>query len=310
MSVFDFLKPKWAHSNSEVRKASIPKINNPKNLLRLALHDNDYNVRKAATEAAAKADNSEHVLIEILRVGKDLELRRLACEKITNQNVLAGIVKGNYGEDDGLRKMALGKLTDQKVLADVFCQMYYKEPDYAKRILNRFSDPVDAYVQLIGRLKCEGGVTTRERSYIEDNKKKRAHILCDITDTTLKDKVLDRLLNNKLSRIHWTGDTNALVKELKEWKNLKPVTQKRLDKLASVYIGMKVCTTILDVVEDTWIVNIKEAYGRESEITIYSDNEVRSPSGVARATSESEDKIVTDGSVYYSFGSSRYLENW
>jgi len=104
LSIFDSFKPKYAHRNPEVRKVSLSTIRNPQILLALALRDPDFGVRKAATAALAEV-GSDVQLCAIVHSSKDLELRKMACQRIAAQGRLADIVKGRCGGDEPSGKL-------------------------------------------------------------------------------------------------------------------------------------------------------------------------------------------------------------
>lgn len=310
MSIKDFIKPKYANSNPEVRKASIARIRNSKILLGLSLNDPDFNVRRAATGAIVETDN-QLLLAEIIRKSKDLELRIMACKKISNQGLLGNIVNGYFEYDNDLRETAWEKLTDQNVLANVFTHWFPISRDFAQRTLEKIGDKADAYLRLIGKAPL-----TRKFSYTMNNnivteyRENRAKILDGITDKNLRDNVIHRILADLIQNTDWSGEKQQLVTALYNWEKLLPLTKEQIDSHKTKYISVIICPTIVDAIESCWINYIESAGFTNQGIHISASDQYHGPSGLVHATNLIDYKIITDGLVYLVFSSGRYPDNW
>jgi len=121
MGIFDFLKPKWKHSNPEVRRASVEKIEDQQILYGLGVNDPDYSVRRAAIERLSDPHRLKAV---VCGYGRDEDLHELAWNKLTDQSVLAEIVAtAPLGGREDLWKRALGKITDQSVIPRIVAKL-------------------------------------------------------------------------------------------------------------------------------------------------------------------------------------------
>ncbi len=63
MSLFNLFRPKWKHSDSQVRKEAVRKIKDQAILFEIAKSDTDENVCKQAVENI----NDQEILLEISR---------------------------------------------------------------------------------------------------------------------------------------------------------------------------------------------------------------------------------------------------
>lgn len=86
MGLFDLFKPKWKHSNPEIRKTAVDEL------------------------------TDQTALMEVVKNEEDQEIRKSAARKLTDQAVLTGLAK-NENQDVSVRRIAINKLTDQSVLA-------------------------------------------------------------------------------------------------------------------------------------------------------------------------------------------------
>jgi len=77
MGLLDLFRPKWKHSNPEVRKLAIEKINDRQLLAQIAVIDTDGEVRKAAISKI----EDQNTLIQIAKNASDEDVRVAAAER-------------------------------------------------------------------------------------------------------------------------------------------------------------------------------------------------------------------------------------
>jgi tetratricopeptide (TPR) repeat protein len=139
MSLADWFRPKWRHSNPAVRAVAVKTLTDPAILGRVAKGDADASVRRAAVEMlsdqsvlgeVAKADADEQVrgsalgrvteaaiMADIVQKGRPGETRAAALARLTDPSLLGEVAKGN--DDAKLRKSATLRVTDTAVLAEI-----------------------------------------------------------------------------------------------------------------------------------------------------------------------------------------------
>lgn len=113
MGFFDLFKPKWKHSNPDVRKTALIFIDNQKILEKVAQNDKNEYVRSAAVK---KLSNQE-LLAQIIENDKDYSVREVAVEKLTDMNYVMTLAKTNkcsYVRATAIKKA--GKLLGQPFL--------------------------------------------------------------------------------------------------------------------------------------------------------------------------------------------------
>lgn len=113
MSIIDWFRPKWKHSNREVRLAAVLGLTDQSILADTAKFDQDTNIRIAAVARVA----DQNLLVNIAKTDKDEKVRALAVEHVTNPTVLTDISKTD--KVPAVRKAAMARVTDQTVLADI-----------------------------------------------------------------------------------------------------------------------------------------------------------------------------------------------
>ena len=110
MGFLDLFRPKWRHSDPDVRLYAVKEISTPDVLASVARVDPSEKVR---AEAAGKIED-QAVLIEIATKDTSEWVRRAAVEGIDDQVVLAGIVTGD--EYWTVRSDIAKRLDDQELL--------------------------------------------------------------------------------------------------------------------------------------------------------------------------------------------------
>lgn len=87
MAFKDMFRPKWKHSDAEIRLQAIEKLEDQKILAEVAKNDESPEVRKAAV---FRLDN-QALLTEISKQSRDIEVRKLVPNNIYDQEILAEI---------------------------------------------------------------------------------------------------------------------------------------------------------------------------------------------------------------------------
>jgi len=113
MSIADWFRPKWRHSNRDVRLAAIARVTDQCLLGEIARSDWNFHVRAAA--AGRITDQTR--LADLAKNSRDYEVRVTATERLTDQSVLADLAK--HDESSEVRKAAAARVRDQSVLADI-----------------------------------------------------------------------------------------------------------------------------------------------------------------------------------------------
>ena len=190
--------------------------------------------------------------------------------------------------------------------------MHSADNELAEQTLKRLDDPAGAYLRLIGSPPpINSNNVLKYSEVLGQFGESRFHILDSIKDENLRQDVSDRSFAKLTSRAGWSGERRKLIQALANWRNLQPTEEKGIEELKSRYVSIKVCRTILDVIDninDT--ANIESSGCSEHGIHIETNNRFVGKSGIARATSETVYEIVTNGKVFFVFASGRYLENW
>jgi hypothetical protein len=141
MGFTDLFKPKWKHSDPEVRRAAVKEISDQALLADIAKKDKNPNVReeviKTLTDQAVLAQIAKNdkifyaryaavnnpnlvdqiVLAEVAKTDEHETVRLYAVNKITDQAMLAEIAKSNKAWN--VRAAAVKKIIDQLVLAEI-----------------------------------------------------------------------------------------------------------------------------------------------------------------------------------------------
>ncbi len=159
MSLLDRFRPKWQHSDTEVRLAAVrqlgkddlelagavaqsdedprvrriavKKLDDPKLLLEIGKTDADEGLRRFATQRACS------ILVEIATSDEDAEQSARALGLLSDPRHLAAVVK--TARLANIRQTALERLSDEKTLADVVHTA--EDLSLRKEALDRVNDP-------------------------------------------------------------------------------------------------------------------------------------------------------------------------
>src|SRR5579883_3488500 len=158
MGLFDFFRPRWRHSDVEVRAEAVRQMGaaDADLLARILRSDGDVRVRRIAlkkiedaellAEVAesdadeglrqAAADKASELLVAVAAGAGDEARRRRALDRITTQKALAEVAQ--RASIEGVRRAALARIADEKALAEV--ARGAKEPAMRREAVARLAD--------------------------------------------------------------------------------------------------------------------------------------------------------------------------
>ena len=112
MDLLKFKKPKWKHSDPNVRLAAVQEIDadDTETLSSLVLNDDDKSVRLAALARIVDLESLEKIAQQI----RDADIGRIVNDKV-NQLLFDSVL--TTSEDPAVQKEALGKIDDIEMLA-------------------------------------------------------------------------------------------------------------------------------------------------------------------------------------------------
>jgi len=94
MGLFDFLRPKWKHSNPDVRIAAARATDDIEVLRKLASDDRDWFVRhRVFDEIRDRNLGGDSIYADLAKNSVDEEIRRKAVKKLKDEVLLADIAK-------------------------------------------------------------------------------------------------------------------------------------------------------------------------------------------------------------------------
>ncbi|MDA1313225.1 MAG: HEAT repeat domain-containing protein [Acidobacteria bacterium] len=94
MGLFDFLRPKWKHSNPDVRIAAARATDDVEVLKKLATDDRDWFVRhRVFDEIRDRNLGGDSIYADLAKNSVDEEIRRKAIKKLSDEVLLADIAK-------------------------------------------------------------------------------------------------------------------------------------------------------------------------------------------------------------------------
>lgn len=114
MSFSDFFKPKWRHSNPDVRMAEIARITDQEILTAISQQDRDAEVR----EAAIRKVTQEHALYCCAIYDQVDGVRLAALERITDQRTVERLAAWANG-NPAVQLAAIERVTDPDALAPI-----------------------------------------------------------------------------------------------------------------------------------------------------------------------------------------------
>ena len=160
MGFLDFFRPKWKHSNPDVRMEAVKNLENQTLLGNIARADLDSRVRKTAINKLI----DQNLLVKVaMNREEDKDVRKEAAKKLTDQSFLVKVAKKpdkrisinekglDYNalqaksdelekEEAEVRIEAVLRIEDQAILAEI-AKEKYDSPDVLKAVLNKLEDP-------------------------------------------------------------------------------------------------------------------------------------------------------------------------
>ena len=95
MGLFDLFRPKWKHSDPDVRIAAASEITDENILVEMAANDREWFVRHNAFDLLRARNCGQHVYAQLARHAGDEEIRRKAIKRLTDQAVLQEVAGGD-----------------------------------------------------------------------------------------------------------------------------------------------------------------------------------------------------------------------
>jgi hypothetical protein len=95
MGVFDLFRPKWKHSDPDVRVAAANETSDESILIEMAAKDREWFVRHNAFDVLRSRNCGQHVYAHLARHAGDEEIRRKAIKRLTDQAVLQDVASGD-----------------------------------------------------------------------------------------------------------------------------------------------------------------------------------------------------------------------
>ncbi len=95
MGLFDLFRPKWKHSDPDVRIAAASEIRDENILIAMAAHDREWFVRHNAFDVLRDRNCGQNAYAQLAREAGDEEIRRKAIKKLSDRNVLQEVARGD-----------------------------------------------------------------------------------------------------------------------------------------------------------------------------------------------------------------------
>jgi hypothetical protein len=95
MGLFDLFRPKWKHSDPDVRIAAASKTGDENILIEMAANDREWFVRHNAFDVLRSRNCGQHVYANLARQARDEEIRRKAIKRLTDQAVLQEVASSD-----------------------------------------------------------------------------------------------------------------------------------------------------------------------------------------------------------------------
>jgi hypothetical protein len=95
MGLFNLFRPKWKHSDPDVRVAAANETSDETILIEMAGSDREWFVRHHAFDVLRSRNCGQHVYAHLARHAGDEEIRRKAIKKLTDQAVLQEVAAGD-----------------------------------------------------------------------------------------------------------------------------------------------------------------------------------------------------------------------
>ncbi len=93
MGLLNRLRPKWRHSNPDVRMESISEVEDPAILVEMIVTDGEWFVRHRAFDALREMNPDEAHLRRLMRESEDEEIRRKAVKVMTDESEIERVAR-------------------------------------------------------------------------------------------------------------------------------------------------------------------------------------------------------------------------
>lgn len=233
MGFLDLFRPKWKHSDPNVRLEAIKDLSSEDDLPRLmqvARHDRDVRVRRIAVK---KIDDPD-LLIEVAQAEPDEDLRRDAVDKAAELMLSAVLQADGAGEAAAaIAKLKSGDATrDERLLCDVVCRARLSEARHMA--FERLHEP-RSYADVARRCP-DAALRTTAIDKLRDEELLADLLLADLPKELPKElalRVLGKVgARDLLSEVAQRGRTKALRTVAREKLGLSVVTDETASKAA------------------------------------------------------------------------------
>lgn len=209
MAFTDLFKPKYKHSDRNVRKQAVQELTDENILTEIAYNDESGSVRH---EAVKKITNQK-VLIDILKTDRDKWVCFGAVEKITDITVLSDVAENHF--DDDVRLKAAIKSNNEKVLMELLLK--YEDVTYTMK---------EEYLDALKLITDEDKITKIANQ--ARNKRLRIESINRITN---QDTLMDIAVYDKDSKIREKAtqkieDKELLSEKIKEKERIEKEREK------------------------------------------------------------------------------------
>lgn len=95
MGVFDLFRPKWKHSDADVRIAAAREIDDPEILKTMAAKDREWFVRHRTFDVIREKFPTQEIYAFLAKHANDEEIRRKAVKKLRDEQVLQEVANND-----------------------------------------------------------------------------------------------------------------------------------------------------------------------------------------------------------------------
>jgi hypothetical protein len=227
MSFADLFKPRWRHSDVEVRRRAVKTLTDPATLARVAKDETDDQAARLAAERISDAD----LLVDIARHATNEQARAQAVIGITDQSVLAEIAREDRQES--VRSAAVERLTDQSALAGIAREDAHWSVRHAA--LERLTDQsrigevalmasdVHVRTSAVGKLNGQDQAILNEVLAHAEYPQLRFNAAVKLTDAVTAQGVLRQLVATLKGRIPDSGLCAFAVSKLQDQRDLAAI---------------------------------------------------------------------------------------
>ena len=95
MALFDAFRPKWKHSDPDVRMAAAGELDDPMILRRMVIEDGHSFVRHRVFDILREKYPDQEMYADLAKNSDDEEIRRKAVKKLLDESVLEEVAKND-----------------------------------------------------------------------------------------------------------------------------------------------------------------------------------------------------------------------